>query len=129
MKKILVSFIIFLPFQLMALSPVSDKSTVIVTELEKFDPSYQIPATKGYQLRARKIIVTAGVSIAEHDHTTRPGIVVIESGEIIEYRGKESRLLKAGDSLVEDVSTVHAYKNVSDKDCVLVAFDLPAIRQ
>ncbi len=103
--------------------------TMIVTELQKFNPETQIPALKGYNLRARKIIVPAGVSIAEHAHDTRPGVVYVESGEIVEYRGETSRLLKAGDSLIEDATTVHSYKNLSDKDCVVIAFDLPTISE
>jgi quercetin dioxygenase-like cupin family protein len=97
---------------------------IVVTELEKFDPAEQVPL-QGYHLRARKIIVPAGMSIAEHEHKLRPGIVYVESGEIIEYRGTNSQLLKKGDSVIEDASTVHAYKNISDKDCVLIAFDIP----
>jgi len=102
------------------------KAKISVTELEKFDPNAQVPSLKGYQLRARKIVVPAGESIAEHAHETRPGIVYIESGEIMEYRGEIALLLKAGDSIIEDFATVHAYKNISDQDCVLIAFDLPA---
>ena len=102
------------------------RKKIQVTELEKFDPEAQINTLSGYQMRGRKIIVPAGVSIAKHGHKTRPGIVYVESGEVVEYRGDKSRLLKAGDSLVEDYSTVHSYKNVSGTDCVLIAFDIPS---
>jgi len=97
---------------------------LIVTELEKFNLIKQLPQLKGYNIRARKIIIPAGVSIAKHAHSERPGIAYVQSGEIIEYRGSESHLLKAGDSLREDFTTVHSYKNASDKDCVVIAFDI-----
>lgn len=103
----------------------AEKHDLIISQLERFALSAQNPAMKGYDIRARRIVVPAGATIPEHDHATRSGIVYVQSGSIVEYRGKASRLLKAGDSLVEDVNTVHAYKNTSKEDCVLIAFDLP----
>lgn len=97
-----------------------------VSQLERFPLEAQVPAMKGYDIRARKIIVPAGGTISEHSHATRAGIVYVESGSIIEYRGESTRKLSAGDSLVEDVTTVHAYRNTSNQDCVLIAFDLPS---
>jgi quercetin dioxygenase-like cupin family protein len=125
MSKLIILIGLFLPLQVVGQSNDVIKKTIQVTELEKFDPAAQIKSLDGYQMRARKIIVPVGVSISEHKHTARPGIVYVESGEIIEYRGKNSRLLKAGDSLIEDFSTVHSYKNESDSECVLIAFDIP----
>ncbi|MDH5434957.1 MAG: cupin domain-containing protein [Gammaproteobacteria bacterium] len=100
---------------------------VSVTPLESFELKHQVPSMEGYNIRTRKIVVEAGGTIGEHHHKIRPGIVYVESGEIVEYRGKNSRLLKPGDSLVEDATTVHSYKNTSDKPCVLIAFDLPVV--
>lgn len=100
-------------------------SEISVNQLERFTLAPQIKGLDGYDIRARKIIVSAGGSIPEHGHTTRPGIVYVLSGEIMEYRGNNARLLKAGDSVVEDVSTVHSYRNLSDLECVLIAFDIP----
>ena len=129
MNKLLLIALIVIPLQIMPIQTIAQDTQqvakrITVTQLEKFDPVKQIPLA-GYQLRARKIVVPAGMSIAEHAHKTRPGIVYVESGEIIEYRGEESRLLKKGDSVVEDVTTLHAYKNASDAECVLIAFDVP----
>jgi quercetin dioxygenase-like cupin family protein len=105
---------------------------LIVTELEKFSLAKQIPQINSgkhsYNIRARKIIIPAGVSIAKHEHSNRPGIAYVQSGEIIEYRGSQSRLLKAGDSLREDFTTIHSYKNISNEDCVVIAFDIPKIK-
>ncbi|MEP1742906.1 MAG: cupin domain-containing protein [Kangiellaceae bacterium] len=98
------------------------------TQLERFSLVKQVPAMKGYDFRARKIVVPAGAVINKHSHINRPGMVYVESGTIIEYRGVQSRTLVKGDTLIEDASTVHSYKNISDADCVLIAFDLPVAK-
>ena len=100
-------------------------SKLEVAELQKFGLSAQIKGLQGYDIRARRIIVPAGGTIAEHEHASRPGIVYVLSGEITEYRGNKTFHLKAGDSVVEDAQTVHAYKNISKQPCVLIAFDIP----
>lgn len=108
-----------------ALAASISASEISVNQLERFSLAPQIQGLQGYDIRARKIVVSAGGSIAEHGHATRPGIVYVLSGEIMEYRGGNASLLKAGDSVVEDVNTVHSYKNLSNQDCVLIAFDIP----
>ena len=133
MNKLFISMLLAIllicsPFAI-AESEKSKPAKIAVTQLEKFNLAEQISGLKGYDIRARKIIVPAGVTIGEHAHDTRPGIVYVESGEIIEYRGKISRLLKPGDSLIEDATTVHSYKNTSDEVCVLIAFDIPVVNK
>jgi len=96
-----------------------------VAELERFALAEQIPNMAGFDIRARKFVIPANTKIVEHAHNVRPGIVYVQSGEITEYRGSLARVLKAGDSLVEDAQTVHSYHNQSTKECVLIAFDLP----
>lgn len=118
-KKFLLLLLLW-PFVLQ-----SQPAALEVSQLERFSPEQQIPGMKGYDLRARKIVVPPGGVIPEHGHKTRPGIVYVQRGEIMEYRGENSVLLKAGDSVIEDVNTVHAYKNISNKSCVLIAFDVP----
>ena len=100
-------------------------SKLEVSELQKFDLSQQVKGLQGYDIRARRIIVPAGGTIAEHEHSARPGIVYVLSGEITEYRGNKTSQLKAGDSVAEDAKTVHAYKNTCNQPCVLIAFDIP----
>ena len=96
-----------------------------VKPLERFSAVQQIAGLRGYDLRARRIVVPAGGKIAEHHHKTRPGIVYVLRGEITEYRGEQARLLKAGDTVIEDVNTVHAYENTGAIPCELIAFDIP----
>jgi len=102
-----------------------------VNQLESFPLEKQIAMIKGYNMRARRIVVPAGMSIDKHEHTTRAGIVYVESGEIIEYRffgdEKQSRTLAVGETLIEDFNTVHGYINKSKKDCVLIAIDIPTL--
>jgi quercetin dioxygenase-like cupin family protein len=96
-----------------------------IRTLENFGLGAQVAVMDGYNIRARRVIVPSGTRIEEHEHTTNPGIVYVESGSIVEYRGKIARTLNKGDSLIEDVSTAHSYVNQSTEDCVLIAFDLP----
>ncbi len=114
----------------MLVLPIHAKSVlegnIEVQPLARFALAKQVPVMAGFDIRARRIVVPAGAKIGEHEHSKRPGIVYVESGVIVEYRGSSQRELKAGDSLVEDATTVHSYKNISDEDCVLIAFDLPA---
>ncbi len=128
MKSIFIVIIALVSLQALAQSNKSNDKKLIVTELERFELVHQVKAMDGYNIRARKIIVPAGASIPEHAHDKRAGIVYVESGEVIEYRGEKSRRLSAGDSLVEDATTVHSYKNTSENECVLIAFDLPLIK-
>jgi quercetin dioxygenase-like cupin family protein len=100
-------------------------SKLNVSELQKFSLGKQIDGLTGYDIRARHIVVPPGGTIAEHEHSTRPGIVYVLTGEIIEYRGNQSKRLKPGDSIVEDAGTVHAYKNDGQVECLLIAFDIP----
>ncbi len=84
-----------------------------------------MPQLEDYDIRARVITVAPGGSIAEHEHSKRAGIVYVQSGSIVEFRGAMKRTLNPGDSVVEDVNTVHAYLNTGNQDCVLIAFDIP----
>jgi quercetin dioxygenase-like cupin family protein len=107
----------------------AQSAAVNAQQLELFSLEQQIPKLKGYDARARRIIVPAGATIDKHEHSTRAGIVYVESGEIIEYRyrgnEKTSRRLAVGETLIEDATTVHSYINNSKEDCVLIAFDIP----
>lgn len=99
--------------------------TIEVTELERFALNAQVQTMKGYDIRARRFVVPPGVAIGRHEHSSRPGIVYVESGEIIEFRANATRTLSKGDSLIEDGNTIHSYVNNSAENCILIAFDLP----
>lgn len=110
-----------------ASQPMPANDAIKVEVLESFPLADQVRAMQGYQIRARRIVVKPGGEIGQHSHTDRAGIVFVESGSITEFRGQNSRLLMAGDTLREDATTVHSYKNSSEQDCVLIAVDLPKL--
>ena len=97
---------------------------VQVDTLQSFSLHPQIKSMQGYNFRSRRITIKPGMSIALHSHASRPGIVYVESGTIVEHREGKSRVLSSGDTLIEDATTAHGFKNMSDKPCVLIAFDL-----
>jgi quercetin dioxygenase-like cupin family protein len=95
-----------------------------VTPLELHALSAQIPAMKGYELRARRIVIEPGGTIAEHSHADRPGVVYILEGSMTEHRGDTARVVKSGDTWTEALDTVHWMENTSGKPCVIIAVDL-----
>jgi quercetin dioxygenase-like cupin family protein len=85
----------------------------------------QLPGNASdYALRARRIVINPGGTIAEHSHADRPGIVYILEGSMTEHRGDVARVVKPGDTWTEIVDTVHWMENTSDKPCVILAVDL-----
>lgn len=106
-----------------------DLSTEIQVDiLQSFSLHPQIQSMQGYDFRSRRITVKPGMSIPQHSHASRPGIVYVESGTIVEHREGKSRILSSGDTLIEDAVTTHGFKNMSDKPCVLIAFDLLQVK-
>jgi len=86
----------------------------------------QIELMKGYDVRARRISFDAGGATAEHSHATRPGIVYVEKGEIIEYRNGKKRMFKQGDTWIETADTMHWVKNASETEtAAIIMIDLP----
>jgi len=94
-------------------------------ELGAADASLRIEKPAGFDFRARRISFAAGASFTKHNHATRPGIVYVESGEIIENRNGKSQKFQAGDTWIEDADTDHWLRNVSDKEAVIIMIDLP----
>lgn len=86
----------------------------------------QIPAMDGFALRARRIVITPGGTIAEHSHADRPGVVYILEGSMTEHRGDIARVVKAGDTWTETADTLHWMENTSGKPCIIIAVDLVA---
>ena len=84
----------------------------------------QIPEMKGFEYRARRIVVNPGAATNDHSHADRPGIVYVVEGTLDEYRKGEKRVVSAGDTWLESAETVHWFENTSDKKAVILAFDL-----
>ena len=86
----------------------------------------QIPAADGYRLRLRKVTFQPGGAIMRHAHDKRPGMVYVLEGEVTEFHSDVSRVVKAGESLLEAVDTDHWVENLSDAPAVLLVIDIPA---
>ena len=98
---------------------------VSLTVLQQNALEAQIPAMKGYEIRARRITFEAGASFTKHNHAERPGVVYVEAGEIIENRNGKTRKFSAGDNWIEDAQTDHWLRNISDAPAVIIMVDLP----
>ena len=85
--------------------------------------STQIGLT-GYKLLLRKISIMPGGQIAKHSHATSPGVVYIDSGAWVEGRDGGETIYSAGDTLVEDVDTVHWFYNRGDTPATAFVCDI-----
>ncbi len=94
------------------------------TVLQQFEIGAQVPQAKGYELRARRIIVAPGGQVTEHSHADRPGVVYVLEGTLTEHRGLAARVVNAGDTWAEDAGTVHWFENISAKPSVILAVDV-----
>ena len=89
------------------------------------DLAEEFPAMAGYQLRARLITVEAGGIIAIHQHASRPAIVHILEGEIVEHRYGEAPVSYGPGSVAfERTGYIHWWENVSDAPVIAFAVDI-----
>ncbi len=86
--------------------------------------SRQIPAMAGYVMRSRRVTLAPGGSVKKHSHADRPGFLYVLEGELTEYSGNSSRIVRPGDSWTESFDTVHGVKNNTDKPAVAVVVDI-----
>ena len=84
---------------------------------------------KGYFMQLRAITIEPGGQIAQHDHSQRPGLVKVISGEWIEGRPEgEARFAAEGlDGIVEDGNTVHWFYNRGDDPATAIVCDLTPV--
>lgn len=88
------------------------------------DLNAQLPTLKDHNLRGRLITVESKGGAPEHSHATRPGIVYVISGAIVEVRGGVERTYKKGDSWIENADTLHWFVNNTDEPVVLWVVDI-----
>ena len=69
-----------------------------------------------YDLRARALTLAPGGGVAVHPHAGRPGIVRVTKGTVVDGRGSAKRVLKAGDSWMENADTTHWFANPSSTE-------------
>jgi len=84
----------------------------------------QIPAMEGYVLRSRRVTLAPGGSVKMHSHADRPGFLYVLEGELTEYIGDTSKIVRPGGSWTEAVDTVHGVKNNTDKPAVAIVIDI-----
>lgn len=92
-------------------------------------PAESMKATvglEGYILRMRTITIEPGGQIAKHNHATRPGLVRIISGELIEGRpsGEESFDAATPKAIIEGEDTVHWVWNRGSEPVTAIACDI-----
>jgi quercetin dioxygenase-like cupin family protein len=76
--------------------------------------------------RLRKLVVQPGGVVPWHSHGSRPAIIYIVSGEIVEYASTCAVPIvhKAGDVTAETHATSHWWKNTGTETVVLLSADL-----
>ncbi len=95
------------------------------TELHSNNLGAQINVPE-YNLRARRVILIPGATVAPHSHAERPGFVYVERGLVIESRNGRKRRFREGDTWLESASTNHWVRNPRKvKEAVLIIVDLP----
>ncbi len=80
-----------------------------------------------FHLRMRRLTVAVGGVVPTHEHSDRPSIVLIQSGEIIEHSAfcNVPILHKAGESTPEfGPGHAHWWENKTDKPVVLISTDV-----
>jgi quercetin dioxygenase-like cupin family protein len=83
-------------------------------------------ALKGRLFRARELVVQPGGVVPWHDHSNRPAMIYIVSGEIYEYASTCAVpiLHKAGEVTPEKAPTQHWWKNTGKEKVVIISVDL-----
>ncbi len=95
-------------------------------ELGEASLSTQIGLT-GYYLQLRRITIKPGGQIKEHSHATRPGIVQVLSGVMVEGRPDGETTYSENDlSLLETADTVHWVYNRGDVDATAIVCGIAA---
>lgn len=98
---------------------------LMATELHNNNLGAQINVPE-YNLRARRVILLPGATVAPHSHAERPGFVYVERGVVIESRNGRARRFREGDTWLETETTNHWVRNPSRvKEAVIIIVDLP----
>ena len=105
-------------------SPPSEHKGLTVSGKNALSLGKQIAALEGYQLRVRTVVMEPGGVVKNHDHTTRPGAFYVVKGQVVEHRGKDSKVIKPGEVVLEDFDTEHWAANTGTTEAVLFVFDI-----
>jgi quercetin dioxygenase-like cupin family protein len=99
---------------------------VIDTELASIDLGPENVKLENRRLRMRQMTIAPGGIVPKHSHGDRPALIMVNSGEILEYNSKCAVpiLHKAGEIARESLGTEHWWKNVSGNPVNLTIADI-----
>jgi quercetin dioxygenase-like cupin family protein len=99
---------------------------VIDTELASIDLGPENVKLDNRRLRMRQMTIAPGGIVPKHSHGDRPALIMVNSGEILEYNSKCAVpiLHKAGEIARESLGTEHWWKNVSGNPVNLTIADI-----
>ena len=94
--------------------------------LASVDLAKEPAAAKDRLLRLRRLEVKSGGVVPWHEHSNRPAIIYIVSGEIVEYASTCAVPIvhRAGEVATETHATSHWWKNLGKETVVLLSADL-----
>jgi quercetin dioxygenase-like cupin family protein len=99
---------------------------VIDTELASIDLGPENVKLENRRLRLRQMTIAPGGVVPKHSHGDRPALIMVNSGEILEYNSKclVPILHKAGETARELLGTEHWWRNVSGNPVNLTIGDI-----
>ena len=99
--------------KLMADGPTESSGISAVNVLNTLPLDGEFKSSDGLVMRVREVIIEPGGVVTVHQHSNRPGIAYVLSGEMTEHRESDPtpNVKKAGDVAVEGSGVVHWWEN------------------
>ena len=106
----------------------TETTNVSIQPLGGVDLARDFPSLTNRVLRARRITIGPGGSVAWHEHQQRPGVAYLIEGSLIEIRDDGSGVRRierqAGDAVFESKGVLHAWENISQHPATAVVIDV-----
>ena len=106
----------------------TETTKVSIQPLGGIDLARDFPSLTNLVLRARRITIGPGGSVAWHEHQQRPGVAYLIEGSLIEIRDDGSGVRRiehqAGDAVFESKGVLHAWENISQHPATAVVVDM-----
>ncbi len=95
-------------------------------ELASIDLAGENVKLDNRRLRLRQMTIMPGGIVPKHSHEDRPALIMVTSGEVMEYSSKCAVAIvhKAGDVAREALGTEHWWKNTGSKPVQLTIADI-----
>jgi quercetin dioxygenase-like cupin family protein len=107
-----------------ALAQAPANKGVVIVPVGVVELGPEIDGMAGRQLRARRVTVEPGGTIAHHSHKDRPSAEVLIEGRLIEYRNGVAVEHGPGDWIFSDKTTNHSWENKGSVPAVLLPVDV-----